>query len=228
MAEIPGMQGAARELGDRLPFASTICEAAATMAGMSDTAESNPPASRDITRLLHEADDADSHAASQLLTAVYDELRKLAAARLAREKPGQTLQATALVHEAYLRLLGTADPGWRGRAHFFGAAAEAMRRILVEQARRKASAKHGGDHVRVELHDSVIATSDESTDLLALDEALERLQREDPRRAQLVKLRYFAGLTSAEAAQAMNISHATAERYWAYSRIRLYQWMKGA
>ena len=183
------------------------------------------PASEQVTRLMQEISGGDTHAADRLLDVVYDELRRLAAARLARERPGQTLQATALVHEAYLRLIGKADPGWRNRAHFFGAAAEAMRRILVEQARRKQSLRHGGGHQREELRDSAIACEDDSTDLVALSEALDRLSAEDPRKAELVKLRYFTGLTIAEAAAAMNISHATAERYWTYSRLRLFQMM---
>ena len=181
--------------------------------------------SADLTRLIHDAASGDPRAVKEMIAAVYDELRRLAAARLAREKPGQTLQATALVHEAYLRLYGGANPEWRNRRHFFGAAAEAIRRILIEQGRRRSSARHGGDRQRVELHESVIAIDDDSTDVVALTDALERLEREDPRKAELVKLRYFAGLTIAEASAAMDISHATAERYWAYSRLRLYEWM---
>ncbi len=180
-----------------------------------------------VTCLISDIQEGDASAADALLSLVYEELRRLAAARIARERPGQTLQATALVHEAYLRLIGNADPGWHSRGHFFGAAAEAMRRILVEQARRKKSARGGGRQIRQELHDSAIAVEDDTIDLIALSEALDRLTTEDPRKAELVKLRYFTGLTIAEAAAAMGVSHATAERYWAYSRLKLYQWMNG-
>ncbi len=186
--------------------------------------EANPSQAH-VTCLIRDIQQGDTNAASSLLTVVYDELRRLAAARIAGERPGQTLQATALVHEAYLRLIGKSDPGWGNRGHFFAAAAEAMRRILVEQARRKNSLRGGGGRQRHELHDSAIAVEDETIDLIALSEALDRLMTEDPRKAQLVKLRYFTGLTIAEAAAAMDVSHATAERYWAYSRLTIYQWM---
>lgn len=178
-----------------------------------------------ITKMIYDIESGDARAADQLLEAVYDELRALAGARLRRERPGQTLNATALVHEAYLRLLGNEDVKWENRAHFFGAAAEAMRRILVEQARRKAAAVHGRGREREDLHDSIIAVCDVDTDLISLSEVLERLEREDPVKAQLVKLRYFVGLTIPQAADALGISHATAERYWTYSRARLYQWL---
>lgn len=180
-----------------------------------------------VTCLIRDIQEGDATAADSLLSLVYDELRGLAAARIARERPGQTLQATALVHEAFLRLIGNSDPGWRNRGHFFGAAAEAMRRILVEQARRKSSVRGGGGRKRQELHDSAIAVEDDTIDLIALSEALDRLTAEDPRKAELVKLRYFTGLTIAESAAAMGVSHATAERYWAYSRLKLYEWMNG-
>ena len=180
-----------------------------------------------VTCLIRDIQQGHADAADSLLNLVYDELRRLAAARIARERPGQTLQATALVHEAYLRLIGDSDPAWRNRGHFFAAAAEAMRRILVEQARRKKSARGGGRQIRQELHDSAIAVEDDTIDLIALSEALDRLTAEDPPKAELVKLRYFTGLTIAEAAAAMGVSHATAERYWAYSRLKLYQWMNG-
>ena len=181
-----------------------------------------------VTRILSELKDGDDQATiERLLPAIYGELRQLAATRLAREKPGQTLQATALVHEAYLRLVRDPDADWRSRGHFFAAAAEAMRRILVEQARRKATDKRGGDRVRVDLSDSAIAVDVCPTELLALDEALDRLEAEDPHKARLVNLRYFGGLTIAEAARAMDISHATAERYWAYCRLRLFEWVVG-
>src|SRR5262249_54546430 len=158
-----------------------------------------------------------------LLPLVYDELRKLAAAKLAQEKPGQTLQATALVHEAYLRLVGRSDEQkWDNRGHFFSAAAEAMRRILVENARRKSTQKHGGKLVRRTLADLPQFAPELGDDLLALDEALEKLAKEEPVKAELVKLRHFAGLTVDEAAEALNISPATADRYWAYARAWLH------
>lgn len=178
-----------------------------------------------ITQMIHDLEAGDTRVADRLLEAVYDELRALAAARLRKERPGQTLEATALVHEAYMRLLGNDDGKWNNRAHFFGAAAEAMRRILVDQARRKAAAVHGGGQEREAIADSIIAVRDDDTDLISLSEVLERLEREDPVKAQLVKLRYFVGLTIPQAAQALGISHATAERYWTYSRARLYQWL---
>ena len=180
-----------------------------------------------VTHILSEVKHGDDQTAiERLLPIIYNELRQLAASRLTHEKAGQTLQATALVHEAYLRLVRDPDADWRNRGHFFAAAAEAMRRILIEQARRKATAKHGGDRARVDLNDSAIAVNDRPTELLALNEALDRLEAESPHKARLVKLRYFGGLTIAEAARAMNISHATAERYWAYSRLRLFEWME--
>ncbi len=175
-----------------------------------------------VTQLLDAAAAGDPAAAAELLPLVYAELRKLAAARLAAEKPGQTLQATALVHEAYLRLVGN-DPGqsWNGRGHFFGAAAEAMRRILVESARRKGRAKHGGGRRRVDPADLEAAPAPDD-DLLAVSDALDRLVTEDPARAELVKLRYFAGLTLEEAAACQGISLATAKRRWAVARAWLY------
>ena len=189
--------------------------------------EVQPGGDKRVTLLLQAVGRGEERAADRLLTIVYDELRRLAEARLAREHSPRTIQATALVHEAYLRLLGNDDSYWRDRGHFFGAAAEAMRRILVEQARRRAASVHGGDLRRVELNDSTIATSDDSTDLIALSDALDRLHEEDPDKATLVQLRYFTGLTIPQAAEAMGISHSTAERYWAYSRLRLYRWIHG-
>ena len=160
--------------------------------------------------------------ARELLPMVYDELRRLAAQRLARESPGQTLQATALVHEAYLRLVGgDPDRPWDGRGHFFAAAAEAMRRILVENARRRHRLKRGGRRARVDLDDAQPAAPETDDDLLALDEALEKLAAKDPAKAQLVQLRVFAGLTLAEAAGILGISTSTADRYWAYARAWL-------
>jgi RNA polymerase sigma factor (TIGR02999 family) len=177
----------------------------------------------DVTRILSAIEQGDPHAAERLLPLVYDELRNLAAQRLAREKTGQTLQATALVHEAYLRLVddNLARP-WASRGHFFGAAAEAMRRILIENARRKRSERHGGNRRRLDL-DAVNPTSEARDDeLLALDEALGRLEQRWPEKAQVVKLRYFVGMTIPEAAQAIGISHATAERHWTFARAWLH------
>ena len=172
-----------------------------------------------VTHILSAIEQGDPHAADQLLPLVYDELRRLAAAKLAQEKPGQTLQATALVHEAYLRLVDTAKvQSWNSRGHFFAAAAEAMRRILVENARRKTSRKAGGEHRRVELAEIEPAVEGPRLDLLALDEALAQLEAKDKRKADLVKLRYFAGLTNEQAAQALGISPSTADNDWAYAR----------
>jgi RNA polymerase sigma factor (TIGR02999 family) len=174
----------------------------------------------DVTRVLSAIEAGDPTAAEQLLPLVYDELRKLAGQRLAQEKPGQTLQATALVHEAYVRLVGS-DQGasWDGRGHFFAAAAEAMRRILVDRARHKQTHKAGGGHRRVDL-DDIERSLEEGNDerLLALDEALRRLELEDPRKAELVKLRFFAGVTTEQAAAALGVSVSTAEKDWAYAR----------
>jgi RNA polymerase sigma factor (TIGR02999 family) len=182
----------------------------------------------DVTRVLCAIEQGDPQAADQLLPLVYEELRKLAAQRLARESPGQTLQATALVHEAYLRLVGPLDAKpWNGRRHFFGAAAEAMRRILVENARRKAGVKHGGKLHRGELPESRLVAPAISEDLLALDEALTQLAQTDAVAAELVKLRYFAGLTSEKAAEALGMSSTTADRTWAYARAWLHKKMKG-
>jgi RNA polymerase sigma factor (TIGR02999 family) len=172
----------------------------------------------EVTRILDAIGQGDPHAAGELLPLVYDELRRLAAARLARERPGQTLDATGLVHEAYLRLVGESAPGFANRRHFFAAAAEAMRRILVENARRKASLKRGGGLKQEELPGSGLAAPEPSVDLVALDEALNQLAVADPLAAELVQLRYFAGLTSAQAAEALGISVRKAERTWAYAR----------
>jgi RNA polymerase sigma factor (TIGR02999 family) len=171
----------------------------------------------DVTRLLDAAVAGDSRASADLLPLVYDQLRSLAAARLAAEQPGQTLQPTALVHEAYLRLVD-AEAGWNGRGHFFAAAAEAMRRILVEQARHKRSAKAGGQLQRVELYEDQVEAPAGSVDLLALDEALDKLARQDHRKADLVKLRYFTGLTISEAAAMLGIAESTANADWAYAK----------
>jgi RNA polymerase sigma factor (TIGR02999 family) len=182
----------------------------------------------EVTQILNAIEQGDPHAASQLLPLVYDELRRLAAHKLTSEAPGQTLQATALVHEAYLRLVGTGnEQRWDSRGHFFAAAAEAMRRILVENARRKRSLKQGGGRAREEFDAVQPAAPEPAEDLLALDEALTKLAARDPVKAQLVKLRYFAGLTIEEAAAALGISPATAKRYWTYSRTWLYQEIAG-
>ena len=171
----------------------------------------------EITEVLNAIDCGDTKAAAQLLPLVYEELRKLAASKLADEQPGQTLQPTALVHEAYLRLVGAEDePRWENRGHFFAAAAEAMRRILIDIARRKKTLKHGGDRVREPLDDFV--APEKCAELLALDDALTKLAAQAPEKAKLVELRYFAGLTGEEAAKALGISLATADRYWAFAR----------
>jgi RNA polymerase sigma factor (TIGR02999 family) len=176
-----------------------------------------------VTQILSAIEQGDPHAAEQLLPLVYDELRKLAAQKLAQEKPGQTLQATALVHEAYVRLVDVEKvPHWDRRGHFFAAAAEAMRRILVDSARRHRSEKRGGGHECVALPDLAERAPDDPLDLLALDEALKKLEEQHPQKAQIVKLRYFAGLTLEETAQTLGVSRATAQRNWAYARAWLF------
>jgi RNA polymerase sigma factor (TIGR02999 family) len=182
----------------------------------------------ELTRILRQIEEGDPHPAEQLLPLVYDELRQLATYRLAHEKPGQTLQPTALVHEAYLRLVG-ADPKqpWASRGHFFTAAAEAMRRILVDVARRKDALRHGGGRQRQDFAGAEPAAPRPSEDLLALDEALCKLEARDPVKAELVKLRYFVGLTMEQAAEALGISLATANRYWAFARAWLHQQLGG-
>jgi RNA polymerase sigma factor (TIGR02999 family) len=187
-----------------------------------------------VSHLLNAIDHGDPTATSRLLPLVYDELRRLAAQRLAHEKPGQTLQPTALVHEAYLRLVASGgrespdQPHWDGRGHFFAAAAEAMRRILVENARRKKSLRRGGDRARLDLDDVQPTVPESDPDLLALDGALTKLATNDKVKADLVQLRYFAGMTSAEAAQVLGISKATADRYWAYARAWLHEEITGS
>ena len=182
-----------------------------------------------VTQFLAAIERGEPQASEQLLPLVYDELRRLAAQRLSQERPGQTLQATALVHEAYLRLVGgEQSPHWDGRGHFFAAAAEAMRRILVENARRKKRIKHGGGQERIELELADLPTHMTSEDLLALDEALDELRRQDPVKAQLVTLRYFGGMTIEQAADALKISRVTAYRYWTYARAWLHSRISGA
>ena len=174
-----------------------------------------------VTKIIHAIEAGDPHAAVQLLPLVYDELRRLAAQRLGQEKPGQTLEPTALVHEAYLRLVGDRpEQNWDHRGHFFAAAAEAMRRILVDAARRKQAIRHGGGRRRVALQDYQHIT-ESPDDVLALDDALTRFAREEPAKAELVKLRFFGGLSTPEAASALGISVASAERWWAFARTWL-------
>ncbi len=182
----------------------------------------------DVTKVLDAIEAGDAQAAARLLPLVYDELRRLAAQKLAQERPGQTLQPTALVHEAYLRLVG-ADPAkpWDGRGHFFAAAAEAMRRILVESARRKRRVKQGGGRQRQQLHPDLVAAPVPDDDLLALDAALARLAERAPVKARLVELRYFAGLTGDQAALILGVSPKTADRYWAYARAWVRRDMEG-
>jgi RNA polymerase sigma factor (TIGR02999 family) len=178
----------------------------------------------DVTRILHSIEQGDPNAAEQLLPLVYDELRKLAAARMANEAAGQTLQATALVHEAWLKLAGSDRQQWQGRAHFFGAAAEAMRRILIDKARRKASEKRGGGQPAEELHESRIELRAPSAEILAVHDALDELAAEDRMAAEVVKLRYFVGMTIPEIADALGIAPRTADRHWSFARA----WLKRA
>lgn len=190
----------------------------------------------DVTRILLQIESGDPSAADKLLPLVYEELRKLAAAKLAHEQPGQTLQATALVHEAYLRLVKVptqsdstdASPQWVGRGQFFAAAAEAMRRILVESARRKSRIKHGGDFQRIDIDPGELLVSDAAEDLLALDEALDRLAAHDAQAAELVKLRYFAGLTIPQSAEMIGVSPRKADMLWAFARAWLRREIEGA
>jgi RNA polymerase sigma factor (TIGR02999 family) len=182
----------------------------------------------DVTRILSAVEQGDSHAAQELLPLVYDELRKLAAQRLAREKPGQTLQATALVHEAYLRLVGPdPDRPFEGRAHFFAAAAEAMRRILIDRARRKGRRKRGGGLKRLDLDDAELVSRAEPDEVLVVDEAIAKLAAEDPAAAQLVRFRYFAGLSVEDAAGLAGLSRSTAYEDWAYARAWLHHELYG-
>lgn len=177
----------------------------------------------DFTRLLIQAEAGDADAAGRIFPLVYEELRKVAAAKMAREQPGQTLQATSLVHEAWLRLGGDDQPDWESRAHFFGAAGKAMQRILVDQSRRRKALRRGGDRARIELDETEIVVPElDSDEVLALNDALERFAEVDPDKARLVQLRYFVGFTIDETASSMGISTATAKRWWSYARA----WLK--
>jgi RNA polymerase sigma factor (TIGR02999 family) len=180
----------------------------------------------DVTRLLSAIDRSDPEAAEELLPLLYEELRKLAAQKMANEAPGQTLQPTALVHEAWLRLVGSGQEHWNSRGHFFGAAAEAMRRILVERARKKARVRHGGQLERVALDHVTVASQDNDDTVLAIHEALEKLGAQSPQKAEVVKLRYFAGMEHAEIAEALGVSEPTVRRHWAYARSWLYAEIK--
>jgi len=179
-----------------------------------------------ITQILEAVASGDAHASEQLLPLVYNELRKLAESRLAKTPPGNTLQPTALVHEAYLRLVGEQDPGWEGRHHFFGAAARAMRDILVEQARRKARLKHGGERRRADVNLDELSREPDTTEILAVNDALEELEKVDARSAQVVVLRYFGGLTEPETAAILEVSESTVVRDWRYARTWLYRRLK--
>ena len=181
----------------------------------------------EVTRILNAAQQGDAHATEQLLPLVYEELRKIAAHKMAGESTGHTLQATALVHEAWLRLAGSNQESWQNRAHFFGAAAEAMRRILVDHARRKQSLKRGAGAERVELDEAVFELAAPAEELLAVHEALDQLAAEDATAAELVKLRYFVGMTMEEAATALGLAKRTAENLWTYARVWLRREMKG-
>ena len=180
----------------------------------------------DVTRILSAIEHGDARAADELLPLVYEELRRLAAAKMAQEPAGHTLQPTALVHEAWLRLAGNEKAQWDGRAHFFAAAAEAMRRILVDRARRKSAIRHGAGQQRVDLQDADIAAPDDNEQLLAINDALEKLAAQDKAKAELVKLRYFAGMTLEEAAKVLGISEPTAKRQWTFAKAWLHREIK--
>jgi RNA polymerase sigma factor (TIGR02999 family) len=221
---MPGEKTGSQDLGEQRPQA--------TPQPTRDTGSPPSGAARDlptnVTRILRQVEQGDPHAADRLLPLVYSELRKLAASRLARERPGQTLQATALVHEAYLRLVdGEVAQRWDSRAHFFAAAAEAIRRILIEQARRKARIKHGGGKQRIDLDEGATFIAGPREEFLALDEALARFEKIVPEKARLVKLRYFAGLSIDEAADVLRISRSTAKRHWIYARAWLLAELSG-
>jgi len=181
-----------------------------------------------VTLILDRVQQGDSKAAEELLPLVYDELRRLAAYKMAGERPGQTLQPTALVHEAWLRLVGDGDPGWQNRAHFFGAAAEAMRRILIDGARRKQALRAGGGQERVELHESAIEAPGDDEKILHVHDALDALAAEDPVKAEIVKLRFFAGLSHEEIAALLGVNEKTVRRHWEVAKVRLFQSIKSA
>jgi RNA polymerase sigma factor (TIGR02999 family) len=181
----------------------------------------------DVTRILQSMESGDAKAAGELLPLMYGELRKLAASKMAHETPNQTLQPTALVHEAWLRLTGNENVKWNGRAHFFGAAAEAMRRILIDNARRKSARRHGGGQQRLDVDEIDIAAPGKDEELLAINDALEEFAKIDQQKAELVKLRYFIGLTNEEAAEILGVSAPTARRWWNYARAWLYQKIQG-
>ena len=180
----------------------------------------------DITLVLQAASRGEGGASEELMPLVYEELRRLAAARMARETPGQTIQATVLVHEAWLQLAGNGDRHWQNRAHFFGAAADAMRRILIDNARRKARIKHGGGQARVDIDEVPVAAKTPDDDVLLINDALERLEAEDPEKARIVVMKFFGGLTNQEVAENMGISERTVDRQWACAKARLFRWIR--
>lgn len=180
----------------------------------------------EITLVLQSMDRGEGGASEELMPLVYEELRRLAAARMAREGPGQTIQATVLVHEAWLQLVGNGDRHWQNRAHFFGAAADAMRRILIDNARRKARLKHGGGQMRVDIDKVQVAEKAPEEDVLLINDALERLEREDPEKARIVVMKFFGGLTNQEVAESMGISERTVDRQWACAKARLFRWIQ--
>lgn len=209
----------------RVAFHSDLCDMQAIRPR---TGRFSPAIMSEATLMLQAIGRGDTLAAEQLLTLVYGELRRLAAFKMSQEAPGQTLQPTALVHEAWLRLIGGANPTYENRAHFFRVAAEAMRRILIDRARRKHTQRHGGACERVDFDEIDVAAPDADDQLLAVNEALEKLAHEHPQQAELVKLRYFAGMTSEETAQILGISVSTAKNYWAFSRAWLFNEIQGS
>lgn len=224
VARHTGVSGAAQNRLDHSRPRSAILNPSYDVSSL----DGGSPLMNDVTHMLARIHSGDPTASEELLPLVYDELRRLAHAKMANERPGQTLQATELVHEAYLRLVNVSEAAhWDSRGHFFAAAAEAMRRILIEHARRKQRLKHGGGLERVSLSGAPVAAPDSHEDLLALDEALTKFAAVDPIKAQLVQLRYFAGLTIPETAEILHISHATAERYWTYARTWLFTELGG-
>ena len=180
----------------------------------------------DITLVLQAASRGESGASEELMPLVYEELRRLAAARMARESPGQTIQATVLVHEAWLQLAGNGNRHWENRAHFFGAAADAMRRILIDNARRKARLKHGGGQTRVDIDEAPVAAKTPDDEVLLINDALERLEAEDPEKARIVVMKFFGGLTNQEVAENLGISERTVDRQWACAKARLFRWIR--